>query len=138
MPAIIASNVAISAATSANNREKAEAKTFNCTRTTESFDSKTATLEQKQKYAECVQYLLPVHPVHPVHPVKTDQDVVLYKVAAILFLVSCLGAFIYMFETRRKASCRYKIDYVLMPVGFGMLVTALVGLFAFAIAVLFS
>ena len=129
MPAIIASNVAISAATAANNREKAEAKTFNCTRTTESFDSKTATLEQKQKYAECVQYL---------HPVMTDQDIVLYKAASVLFLVSCLGAFIYMFETRRKASCRYKIDYVLIPVVFGIVVTAVVGLFAFAICALFS
>lgn len=128
MPAIIASNLAISAATSANNIDKAEAKTFNCTRTTESFDSKTATLEQKQKYAECVQYL---------HPVRTDQEVVLYKAASVLFLVSCLGAFIYMFETRRKATCRYKIEYVLLPVGFGMLVTAVVGLFAFAICVLF-
>ncbi len=122
MQAIIASNVAISAATASNNRKKAEAKTFNCTRTTESFDSKTATLEQKQKYAECVQYL---------HPIKTEQEVV-------LFLVSCLGAFIYMFETRRKASCRYKIDYVLIPIGFGMLVTAVVCLLAFAVGVLFS
>lgn len=129
MPAIIASNLAISTATASNNREKAEAKTFNCTQTTESFESKTATLEQKQKYAECVQYL---------HPVKTDQDIVLSKAAALLFLVSCLGAFIYMFETRRKASCRYKIDYVLMPVGFGMLVTAIVGLLAYAVCVLFS
>lgn len=132
MPAIIASNLAISAATSANNREKAEAKTFNCTQTTESFDSKTATLEQKQKYAECVQYL------HPVNPVKTEQDVVLSKAAALLFLVSCLGAFIYMFETRRKATCRYKIEYVLLPVGFGMLVTAVVGFLAYAVFVLFS
>lgn len=128
MPAIIASNLAISAATSANNRDKAEAKTFNCTRTTESFDSKTATLEQKQNYAECVQYL---------HPVRTEHDVVLYKAASVLFLVSCLGAFIYMFETKRKASCRYKIDYVLIPVVFGIGVTAVVGLFAFAICVLF-
>lgn len=132
MPAIIASNVAISAATSSNNRDKAEAKTFNCTRTTESFDSKTATLEQKQNYAECVQYL------HPVNPVKTEQDIVLSKAASVLFLVSCLGAFIYMFETRRKASCRYKIDYVLIPVVFGIGVTAVVGLFAFAICALFS
>lgn len=129
MPAIIASNIAISAATAANNREKTEAKTFNCTQTTESFDSKTATLEQKQKYAECVQYL---------HPVKTDQDVMLAKAASVLFLVSCLGAFIYMFETRRKAYCRDKIDFVLLPVVFGMSVTAVVGLFAFAISVLFS
>lgn len=129
MPAIIASNLAISASTAANNREKAEAKTFNCIQTTGSFDSKTATLEQKQKYAECVQYL------HPVNPV---QDAVLSKAASVLFLVSCLGAFIYMFETRRKASCREKIDYVLMPVGFGMLVTAVVGLLAYAVCVLFS
>ena len=129
MPAIIASNLAISAATSANNREKDEAKTFNCTQTTESFDSKTATLEQKQKYAECVQYL---------HPVKTEQEVVLYKAASVLFLVSCLGAFIYMFETRRKAYCREKIDFVLLPVVFGVGVTAVVGLFAFAICALFS
>lgn len=129
MPAIIASNVAISAATAADNREKAEAKTFNCTRTTESFDSKTATLEQKQKYAECVQYL---------HPVMTDQDIVLYKAASVLFLVSCLGAFIYMFETRHKAYCREKIDYVLLPVVFGLGVTAVVGLFVFAICALFS
>ena len=129
MPAIIASNVAISAATAANNREKAEAKTFNCNRTTESFDSKTATLEQKQKYAECVQYL---------YPVRTDQDVVLYKAAALLFLVSCLVAFIYMFVTRRKAYCREKIDYILLPVVFGIGVTGVVGLFAFAICVLFS
>ena len=128
MPAIIASNLAISAATSANNRDKAEAKTFNCTRTTESFDSKTATLEQKQNYAECVQYL---------HPVRTEHDVVLSKAASVLFLVSCLGAFIYMFETRRKATCRYKIDYVLMPVGFGMLVTAVVGFLAYAVCILF-
>ena len=132
MPAIIASNIAISAATSSNNREKDKAKTFNCTQTTESFDSKTATLEQKQKYAECVQYL------HPVHPVKTDQDVVLSKAASVLFLVSCLGAFIYMFETRHKAYCRDKIGFVLLPVVFGMGVTAVVGLFAFAISVLFS
>lgn len=129
MPAIIASNLAISAATSSNNREKAEAKTFNCTQTAESFDSKTATLEQKQNYAECVQYL---------HPVKTDQDVVLSKAAALLFLVSCLGSFIYMFGTRREAYCRDKIDYVLLPLLFGMGVTAVVGLFAFAICVLFS
>lgn len=129
MPAIIASNLAISAATSANNREKAEAKTFNCTWTTESFDSKTATLEQKQKYAECMQYL---------HPIKTDQDVVLSKAASLLFLVSCLGAFIYMFETRREATCRYKIDFVLLPVIFGIGVTAVVGLFVFAICAIFS
>ena len=129
MPAIIASNLAISAATASNNREKAEAKTFNCTQTTGSFDSKTATLEQKQKYAECVQYL---------HPVKTDQDIVLSKAAAVLFLVSCLGAFIYMFETRRKAYYRENIDYVLIPVVFGIGVTGVVGLFAFAIYALFS
>lgn len=129
MPAIIASNLAISTATASSNRKKAEAKTFNCTQTTESFDSKTATLEQKQKYAECVQYL---------HPVKTDQDVVLAKAASVLFLVSCLGAFIYMFETRHKAYCRDKIGFVLLPVVFGMGVTAVVGLFAFAISVLFS
>lgn len=129
MPAIIASKISISAATSANNREKAEAKTFNCTQTTESFDSKTATLEQKQKYAECVQYL---------HPVKTEQDIVLSKAASVLFLVSCLGAFIYMFETRRKAYCREKIDFVLLPVVFGIGVTAVVSLFAFAVCVLFS
>ena len=128
MPAIIASNLAISAAASANNRDKAEAKTFNCTRTTESFDSKTATLEQKQKYAECVQYL---------HPVRTEQDIVLSKAASVLFLVSCLGAFIYMFETRRKAYCREKIDYVLLPVVFGIGVTGLVTLFACAICALF-
>ncbi len=129
MPVIIASNLAISAATASNNREKAEAKTINCTQTTESFDSKTATLEQKQKYAECVQYL---------HPVQTVQDAVLYKAASVLFLVSCLGAFIYMFETRRKAYCREKIDYVLLPVVFGLGVTGVVSLFAFAICVLFS
>lgn len=129
MPAIIASNLAISAATAANNREKAEAKTFNCTQATESFDSKTATLEQKQKYAECVQYL---------HPVRTEQDIVLSKAASVLFLVSCLGAFIYMFETRRKASCREKIDYVLLPVIFGISVIAVVSLIALVICALFS
>lgn len=129
MPAIIASNLAISASAS-SNREKTEAKTFNCTRTTESFDSKTATLEQKQKYAECVQHL---------HPIKTEQEVVLYKAASVLFLVSCLVSFIYMFETRRKAYCRDKIDFVLPPLLFGIgVMVAVVGLFAFAIRALFS
>ena len=113
------SAVAITLATTAsstnpNSGNRQEIKKLQCEMLVPKFNNTTATIEQKQKYADCIEVL---------HPVNTAGEVLFFKFLIILAFIS-FGVGFYKSK---------ELDGTGMAIALGLLVSVLVPLVVFLV-----
>ena len=76
-------------ASSSNSVNSSTKKTYYCNQIMPKFNPKTATVEQKQNYADCVDHF---------YPSMTPADIIAVKVIIIAAFISFLMASVYFFK----------------------------------------
>ena len=127
MPAIIASNIAISSASASSNKERNELKTKYCVNLVQEFDNKASSTQQKQGYAACVQHL---------HPTMSANDELAYKAIAVVFLVAWLCSLGYMLYKNKHQDSYDLPELIVGPILFSAIVAFAILLLADAVSVL--